>query len=394
MRNIIKNILILENKFYVIGVSNKEDNLSYSLLTIELKGEELKIEDRYTHSELDDTFLKKVEKDYPVLLYIEGDNVINKIVDNTVGYRNNLIFKANPDDFYFYEYHQGDKVYASVCRKTSVSVHIDTLKKQNLFIYHVAFGPFVMANLLPLLKGCLTIQSKYYAIELLDNRIVAFKNKTATNERYTINEETFTESEIPLLASFFNYKYPNKAIEEDGPDFNVNKSEYKYKKRFKIAGILALVFIISLLFTSHYLKGYYQEQLTLKRVSFISAQKMAVDVSKLQEEVALKEKILLDNRINNKNFITKYISELSNSISNDITLKTIAVFPEIKKIRPNEKINLRSDIIIIEGETLSDDSFNTWVKQLEAIKWIEAFEIVEYNQSDKNINTFKIETKL
>ncbi len=390
----IKDILSLERRFYVIGVSNDGGALSYSLLTIEFKEEELNILDRHESNAIDEGLLDKLAKDYPVLLYVEGDNVINKVVDNTVGYRKNLIFKATPDDFYFYEYHQDGKVYASVTRKSNIDAYVKVIEDLNLFVLDIAFGPFAMANLLPLTKEFSVMQSKQHELELSAGSIVTFKNKKASNGIYTINDETLAEAEIPLLATFFNYKLPSETIEADIKDFSTNKSELKFKKWFKVAGVLALAFMMLSLFVSHYLNDHYQEQLTLKEESYISSQVMTAEIDRLREEVALKEKILLDNRMNNNNFITKYISEISNSVPGDITLKTISVFPETKKIRPNEKIGFQSNTIVIEGEAFRDDTFNTWVKQLKNREWITAFEITEYNQSDKKTNTFKIETKI
>ena len=204
----IKNIFNLERNFYVVGVSNREGALSYSLLTIALENEELKIEDRYTANDLNEEFLERLSKDYPVLLYVEGDTIINKVVENKVGYRNNLIFKANPEDFYFYEYHQDNKVYASVCRKVNINGHIDAIEQQGRFVFNVAFGPFVMANVLPMLKGYDSIASKHYNLDLADGKVLDFQNKTETNQRFKINDETFKEEEVPLLATFFNHKYP------------------------------------------------------------------------------------------------------------------------------------------------------------------------------------------
>jgi hypothetical protein len=390
----IKNIFNLERNFYVVGVSNREGELGYSLLTIALENEELKIEDRYTANDLSEDFLERLSKDYPVLLYVEGDTIINKIVENKIGYRNDLIFKANPEDFYFYEYHQDNKVYASVCRKVNIDVHIDAIEKHGRFVFNVTFGPFVMANVLPLLKDYSSIASKHYNLDLADGKVLDFQNKTDTNQHFKIIDETFNEEEVPLFATFFNHKYPSNSIEVDVKDFSTNTSEFKFKKGFKIAGIFTLVFIMGALLISHFLKEYYEEQLMLKKVSYSSTQKLSTDINNLKGEVLLKERILLENRINNKNFITKYISELSNSVPDDITLKTISVFPGVKKVRKNEKINFQSNTILIEGEATRDDTFNAWVKQIKNFEWITAFEITEYNQFDKKTNTFKIETKL
>ena len=387
------NILPKEEFFYAIGVSNRNDTSKYTVLAIALKDDELKIENRFSSHIIDAAFKAKLTKNGPVLLHIDGDLVISKIVDDKVGYRNNIIFKSNPDDFYFYEYRQDHRVFASVCRKNKIEAYLNEIANLNLFVLHLAVGPFVMANLLPLLKEQTVIASEFDSLQLSENKIEALQEKEATQKQFTINKEKFSEREVPLLASFFDYKYPNSAIDIE-TDFTANNaSEYEYKKWFKIGGTFALGFIMITLFISHFLNSHYQNELAQKQFEYSNAQQTTNEINQLKEEIILKEKILLNNRISNKNFITKYLSDISNSVPESITLLDISVFPKTRKTRPNEKINFFSNTLNIVGEALNDHTFNEWTKELKNKKWVTKMEIVEYNQSNR-MNTFKIKITL
>jgi len=385
----LSNILPNTELFYVIGVSNSNETTKYTLLTIALKEDELSIEDRFSSAVLDHSFKAKLSKNAPVLLHIDGDIVISKIVDDKVGYRNNIIFKSNPEDFYFYEYRQDQQIWASVCRKNKIEGYLNELANLGLLVLHLAIGPFVMANVLPLLKGQSVIASEFDTLQLSENKIDSFEEKAPSKKRYIINEESFSELEVPLLASFFDYKYPNPNIEIETDFLAHNASEFKYKKWFKIAGVFALGFIMITLFTSHLLNSHYQNELAQKQFEYSNAQRTTNDIAKLKEEINLKEKILLNNRINNKDFITKYLSDISNSVPTAITLLNLSVFPKTRKTRPNEKIDFFSNTVIIEGKAVNDEGFNTWTRLLKNKEWVTKMEIVEYNQSNR-INTFKV----
>ncbi len=384
----ISNILPKEERYYVIGISSDKETIQYKLLTVRLKDDELKIINRFSSNTLDDVFKSKLSSSYPVLIHVDGDIVISKTVNNEPNYRNNLIFKANTEDFYFYEYYQDDQIFVSVCRKNKVNVFFNEILALNLFVLHIAIGPFVMVNLITLLKEETVISSEFDTINFLEHKIESVIDN-GSDESCFINNEKLKGNEVTLLASFFDYKFPNPSLEIDTSFLHVNASEFKYKKWFKIIGLFALSFIMLTLFIGHHLNSYYQNELAQKQFEYNNALITTTKIKRLEAEVALKKNILLNNRINNKNFITKYISEISNSVPNTITLIEVSVFPETRKKRANEKINFKSSVLNIEGEAINDEAFNIWAKKIQKFSWVDKMEIVEYSQTNR-LNTFKI----
>lgn len=393
MINKLKNISIQANRYYVIGVSIRGDITEYQLLEILFKNNELLIENRFFSNEFEDAFKEKLNKDYPVILHIEGDSIINKVVENKAGYRNDLIFKANPDEFHFFEYHQNENIFISVARKQSIDAIIKQIGSFNLYVIHLSFGPFVMSNLLPIIKDYDTVSSSNYTININENDILSFENEYTSYKEYLINGDHFNQREMPLLAVFLDYKYPNPAIEFD-VDFTNNKGEYKFKKWFKIAGVFALVFFLTTLLASHLLMGYYESSLAKKESLYIVSQQTTKKINDLKEEKKLKEKILQSSGITNKMFITKYMADIGNSVPSNILLNKIHTMPYLKKIKASEKINLNTSIITITGESENDHSFNNWLKKMDTLSWIQKMNIEDYTEETKKGNTFVIKIKI
>lgn len=393
MINKLKNISLKDHRYYVIGVSVREHIPEYQLLEIRFKNNELLIENRFFSNEFDPAFKEKLNKDYPVILHIEGDSIINKVVENKTGYRNNIIFKANPDEFYFFEYHQNETIFISVARKQSIDAIIKQIENSNLYVIHLSFGPFVMSNLLPIIKDYDTVSSSNYTVSIAEKEILSFKNESVLDKEYIINGDRFNQKETPLLATFLGYKYPNPAIEFDANFIN-NKSEYKFKKWFKIAGVFILAFFLTTLLTSHFLMGYYLNALAEKEFLYNASQQTTITINTLKEEQVLKEKILRSSGINNKMFLTKYMADIGNSVPSDIILNTIQVMPHLKKIKASEKINLNTNIITLTGESKNDNSFNDWLKKIEALAWIQKMDIENYSQETQTVNTFIIKIEI
>ncbi|OEK09142.1 hypothetical protein A8C32_10430 [Flavivirga aquatica] len=385
----LKNILN-NKRYYVLSISIIDGIPEYYLINVFFENNELKIEARHRSNEIDDAFKEYLKKDYPLILHIEGDNIINKSLENKTGYRKSLIFKADLDDFYFYEYKQDNTVFVSVVRKEAINNFIKEINDLNLYVIGLSFGPFVMASLLPIVKNYSTISSPNYTIHINEKGINDFKKESNLNEDYIINEDRFNQNEIPLIASFFNYKFPNDTIEFDTTFLKDNANEFKFKKWFKIAGVFSLLFFLIALFTSHLLHSSYLNTLSEKESVYALSQKTAKEIDKLKQEKALKEKILRTSNINNKSFIAKYIVDIGNSVFPEITLKTINVIPRLRKIERDKKIDFHFNVINIKGEVRNDDVFNVWIKKIKTLKWIEKLDIVDYSQESKRINTFII----
>lgn len=389
----VKHIKKLYNHFcryYVLSLSTKGDRTSYHLAVVLFRENEFLIEEQWSTVILEE-LIEYATKEYPLIVHIEGDNIINKSVENRAGYRKNVIFKAAIDDFYFYEYKQDDVVYVSVARKAFIDTHLKRLGDLNTYIVNVSYGPFVMANLLFALKGTAKIASSNYCLDVEKSKIIAFKKHEESAVNYTINDDNFSQKEVPLVAAFFNYKLPIEAIEFDTDFLRTNREEFKFKRWFKIAGISALVFLLLSIVTSNVLLDVYLNALSKKETTYLMFQQTSAKVKALKEEKALKEKILKTSGMVSHNFIAKYMVDIGNSIPQGIALKAIDVNPLLKKIKPKTSVGFTFNTIKVRGTTHRDGVFNAWIKNIKTLSWVRHIEIIAYDQEYKSMNTFEIE---
>ena len=96
-----KKLIKGKDHYYLIGVYSNQDHIEYQFLEVALDIDNLKIIEKHRFSSLDETFKTLLKKDFPILIHFDGDNVISRSTENKQGYRNSIVFKMNPDDFYF-----------------------------------------------------------------------------------------------------------------------------------------------------------------------------------------------------------------------------------------------------------------------------------------------------
>lgn len=390
----LKNIITETQKFYVLGVSLNGKKDTYYVLEILYKDQGITILNKFNISELNQTSVKQLKKGYPIILHIDGDLVISKDVINNVGYRNNLIFKSNPEEFYFYEYHQDNKIFASLTRKEIVDGILNKLNEADKYVVHVTLGPFVLVNLLLVLQNENTLVGNNYKIQIEDSYIQSYEKSDLSNLNYAIGNELINERETVLIASLIEYLYPNQNIKTDSGHLTYNKEQQKYKKYFKVYGTAVLISILIALFVSHFiLKSNVIELAEKESLVSISNQTLK-QINDLKEERGLKEKILLSSSIIDKNYNAKYISDIGESIPLAISLDYIRLKKPVKKIKPNEKVIYNQNTIEVSGYTTSDGVFNNWVKSLKEVNWIKQIEILKYNEDSKSKNSFLISLEI
>nr|WP_321234620.1 PilN domain-containing protein [uncultured Psychroserpens sp.] len=385
----LKKLIKGEDHYYLIGVYTIEDKTHYEFLEVALEVDELKIIAKESIVDIEKSFKELLKKDHPILLHFDGDNVISRTTENKQGYRNNIVFKMNPDDFYFYEYHRDDTIFASLSRRQFVDDTIQLFNKNDKFIVHLSIGPFVVSQLVSILKNETEVFSSFHSLKLSEDGITSFEKTEEQNHQVVISEEKFSQKEIGLMATFLNFKQGNDNILFNDTLLLSNRDEQTFRKRFKQMSVFTIAFIMMALLVGHQLLNYYVNALAEKESRYSISQQTLMEVNELREERALKEKILETSGVIDANYMTQYFVEIGNNVPDDITITSIDAVPALKKIKPNEKINMDTKIINITGESYTDGDFNTLMKSLNAISWVKKVDIINYVE-EKSGNTFLI----
>jgi hypothetical protein len=390
---LVSKIQALFYNYYAIGVYQTGERCRFELLEFAYYKQELKVESKFSSLSFEE-IVGALKKNLPILLHLEGDDVLSKEVDLKTNYRQDLIFKSNMDHFFFYERPKEKMVYASVIRKEIVEAYLSMISDKGNFVVHISFGPYVLANLSLIQKDDITVSSPLSTLRIIDGEISAlFTSTNALSQEFSFQGDIYTASELPLLACFLDFKFRDSDIKEQ-IFIQKNKEEQKFKTRFLFFGVIALVCVLMLLISGHFILKQLEIQLSEKETSFIMAQRNLDQIKQLKDELSTKEKMLYSSGLNNHQYLTKYVAEIGDLLDGSSNLVSIEVFPIKKKVNTSEKVNFIMDAILVQGETQYDSDFNNWIMELKRLKWVRKVDITKYDNESKSVNKFELNIKL
>lgn len=380
--------------FFVLGVFEKDGAKQYRALLISILDNEYKIKERFSFEDLSFLSNKKLKKDIPILLYVDGEATMTKVLPKTTNYKSKILFNAVESDFFFYEYHTEEKVYTTVIRKQDIQSQIDILKQFNHFVIDLSIGPFAIANSLPLLESGM-FHIGYHEVEIQNNSISSYKKIDEFGDNsYDLEGEKLTGYELPLFATLLGHLHPSKSLLKDSIDIEENKQELKYSKLLRHTVISGLALVLSSIVIGQILLSNFSTALAENSVRNITSQQTINEVTRLTSEVELKRSILETSGINSNTFLVRYLSEIGNSVPQEITLESVQLRPTLKKVKADDKIEFDLVHIIITGKTSKDDVFSNWVKSLESFNSLKRVAIAQYSKSNYDEKSFELRIEI
>lgn len=384
------NTFITSKKFLCIEISTKNDIREYHAVLVDKKKDSLFITSTYTTTSFDE-LLQNIPNNRPTLLSFTGQGIISKKVESSTSYRSKLLFNTNLEDFFWYEFIESNNIFVSVIRKKIIEDTLSDFKKHNISIVDISVGPIIIAAIKPLLPLKTTLNTQNYQLIFSNNKLQSFgvNQINESNLSYDIEGEKISVKEIIPFSNLVNHLYPNESIVSENNFLIQNKKEFYFKKAFKTIGLFALPSFLILLLMSYLLLGYYQNKYMNLQVELSEENITLNKLTLLEKDKENKEKMLQESGLNNDNFLSYYIAEITKEIPQEINLTELYIFPPQSKIKKKQRILFTNNLIKLEGIAHTNEAFTKWIKRLKQLKWINNLEIVEFKKEGKN-NTFQI----
>jgi hypothetical protein len=385
----LKHIIPTQQTFQVVGIHFSATEVRYNLLTIHKKNDDFSLGKRLETTAVDDLYTQTQTK-FPVLLHFSGDGLLHKKVTRSVNYRQKLLFKANPDDFYFQELHQEEHIFVSFCRKKIINAHVAQFEAKKYHILDLAVGPFVCYAL----RSFLTQKSIIsHAIEMSfsTKSFIDFSKITTTQvSHYTIEDLEVNSKEIALFALLVQHQIQDEQLLLEAPFLLQNRTDYTFFKATKIAGIAGISIVLILILIGHFTLKNYQEIDANNKERVTAITKATTTVNTLTEEKKNKETIVATSGLFHPKFLTQYFYEIGNSVEKNIQLSGMNITPLVKKIRADKEVQFHKKQIHVTGETTNDADFNNWIASLNKKSWVQKIDNESYTQDRTRKKSFVI----
>ncbi|UZO80683.1 hypothetical protein NBT05_17290 [Aquimarina sp. ERC-38] len=380
---------ILEgNTIQAVHFHFEDGKVRYQYFKVRKKKKELLIEAQFESADYEQ-LLSKIVKNSPVVLLLSGNGIITKTVENKKNYQADLIFKSDPDDFYWYEIVQKEQRFVSIARKDFVNKHLTSLAQNQITIVDVAIGPLVLSAIKTFIDNT-SISVDDYQLSYEQGKLTAVTRLGSSEmQEYQIGNDTFNSTTILPFAGIIQYLYPNDDIVAPDLDLKIQKEELLYRRLFQYLGVGVLGFFLISLLSSYVLLIHYQQEHQELMVA-LGAQNVAYEkLVVLENDKENKTAILKESGLENSNYLSYYLSTISEHIPSGLVISELEIFPLHSKIKPLEKINFDHNTITIEGSVNSYNSFSLWIKRIKEKEWVEDIEIAAFQQNNKT-NFFKV----
>lgn len=381
------------NTLNVVGVFRKEEGDLYYVLKLRKKNSKLEVVALESFAGFEE-LKKHTDTKIPIIILIDGKGVLNKKIDPKNEIDLNWIKNLDYTSIHHTTYSSEGLRFLSFCRRNVAEESITLLQNSGFEVIDLYIGPIVAV----LLKDSLNKEQLYAngsLLELQENDLtdILKSKQPAVITTYEIGETTVSNYHLPLYGAAVHFYIRQRAIEKSTAK-GINREEIIYKTAFKTVGLIMIALFFVLLLISYSLTWYYNTQNAELNMQNVYSNQSYKIIQGLEVQSENKLRILNETGFLSSKFISFYGYELTKSTPAEISISGLEIFPLTKEIKGNEKVSFTSKVINIKGSTYNEAVFNSWLKRLKIIEWIDNFEIISLKKDKKELSHFELKITL
>lgn len=395
--NSIKNALFMHRKSAGISMYIEGENMSYDLVVLERKKEEIQIITQQTNIENLEILSSKLPEKIPVSLSINGRGVLHKkLPDGSDEQLLHAVFpNADPEQFYIQKKRAKEGIFCSVIRRKKLDQICQEFANKNIWLIDIRLGIFNLHLLWSYLgkPGCISTNKHQLFFDKSGN-IETFKNAADHGEQnYSLGGDMIPAA---LIQAYSNSLSLFIAVPSsfNHPIIEQTKREYQYKQVFDKSWKYVLGFIgVIVLINSSFFYYYKNKNQQLSGVSTYAFHQIA-ELDTLKKRAQQQKKIIESTNVNQSTDLSFYADQIGKSLPEGMQLNSFNIFPMLGSERDYEQgslIKYNSQNINIKGKCNSSLVYNKWIKQLEELDWVNKVQHLEYKDVDKTLAEFELQ---
>lgn len=381
-------------KIAVVHVELTGDRTYYHYLILKKSKDEIDFVKRGERILDEDELIKTISNRYPVMLHFTGKGILSRKAVYQENYRHSILLNANMDAFYFSDYVEKKQAFSSVIRKDLVDEYVDRFTEHKCQVISVSSGPFHSALLNAILdKETLQVDGLNLIFE--NEVLIDFKKSLGEEvlpKPIVLGTEKLSEPLVPCAAAGAAFFNPSEKVvfPENEVIFEVNVEEARQKNIFTRFGMGMMFFFLAILFANHLYLGHLNQVSVDNAYLLDESSEQRALIADLEDEKGRKEKLLQSSGLLNKNFLSFYLMEISNSVPNKIIFDEIVLRPLKEEIKQRKKIAFEEHLVLVNGRSENSHVLSRWIEDLEEEEWLAQVDIISYDY-EKNEGVFELE---
>lgn len=371
-----------------VNVSDKGVLVHYCVL--ELKNNAVNLLKSATDMPFDH-FLKQVDTAVPLSMTFDGKGIIHKSIslnetDDTATILNKTLPNTSTDDFYVTHTELfNSHCIATASRKAGIEELLSQLRQSKADLIHMAFGPFQVKALLPLITAGYNAEVNLPActLQFTDGYVSGILPRPNDKTSFTIGTEAIDSKLLVSFAAAFSVLTGTLPGTLSNLPLQALKDDFSQKKIFKTGLVAASCFLFAVLLINFFLFTHYSDarQRLEERVNVNKSSISQIDT--LKKELAEREMIVKRTGLLQSSRASYYADRIASSVPFNVRLTQLAVFPQEKNKAEEDNTNykFRNSQIEVQGRCKYSIDVNDWINEMRAFAWAKNIRLVHYNPS-------------
>lgn len=379
-----------------------KDNCHYSytsLVVVKRNGEKTYPLSSFTSNNLFE-IAKEIPSGIPIIVALDGSNVIHKIVPEKVSADQQVSMAlpgAKAKDFFLCRQPiSDDRIIISLVRLSEVEQLVRDLNSAGLLIWDITLGPFALPEIREVFVDSERINIPYYTIKIKNEELLDFvriPHNPSLNSSITFNDNVYSGEHLVPLANCLKFYSGSWKLKSFSLLDNQRK-EYKAKKVLNtvLLPFLLLVFA-SLLFNFFLFMNYEKEKQVLEIVIFNKSSQL-MEIDSLKKVIITKQQIFDTKHNNNAKYLSYFSDRIGSVVPQGIRLQEMVINPQLKTSRVGSGHEFEKNRISITGITDNTISLEVFVKRLSSFKWIKNTSIISFIEAKDGVKSFILDLEL
>ena len=332
----------------------------------------------------------------PIVLTIEGKGVLHKSVMQQLekGSVSAVYPSIKVEEFYVQELLGEKHSHVAIIRNSLLEHVLAELNIKESSLLNVFLGAYVVNELITLNDFPTSIVSagkKYtFEQEVGELHAISTEQESFSTNNSILGYSVKSKKSLAFLGGLY-YLFYGFGAPAGGANFLLQNENFKAQKQFKIVGISALVFFLSLLLLIYgalsVLNGEINE-LTNKNIQKAS---QLDQLNELEAQLKEKKEFIAALGLQQKENHAYLLDQIGQTVPSSIQLNTLLLNPNVKAVKQGKEIEYNHGVVSITGLSKKSLVLNNWKKELGALKWVEKVSLQDYYINKEGQGAFKLE---
>ena len=387
----------------VIGleVLLEEGDLRFHLVELQRKKELLLTEKKLSNLSWK-TLEKEVDKTLPLHLVLNGRGILHKYFEhydqNDSQILQTVLPNADSKDFCLQKVKIASGAIASLIRKSQLEEILQQFEEKGYSVCRVSLGSFAIQTLATALAPSEKIFTEQQTLSFnAQHQLEKWTgNSEENNPEIELGDEKINSFLLPAYAAAFTELMDMPfGIQLDR--ITKSRNEYQQKRIFQFSKqVIAAAFLTTLLVNTFFYYHYKNKNQAIKS-QMVNVDYQLANLDSLKVKLNRQKDLLKHTSVHQNTSTSFYADQIASSLPDGIQLELLDIFPaKGKKVnrRKNELTKYDKTKINIKGACNSSLTYNKWLKELQAMSWVETAQHINYQDLSNKLSTFELKLTL